>query len=506
MKFIVIDRARNIPSSAEPNTCFLMIDNWNDYSFQTLFDLYYVDDKEEKHIGSIKIMELGQTIEKRVELPESPFESLDKNYCSLGQGQSYYEELMTLPDKVRTKILVALRDCVHNPKIFKKFQNEEAMKTSLLRSVRSKDIEKTFRNILLGNAALTEFHFQFILESSENCKINVKVIPHSTPPTNVHVLIGRNGVGKTRLLSGIADELTNNKDSENTMSLRGSISFPNEELGEGRFSNLITVVFSAFDQFTPIKSKFVKGDIRYQYVGLKKYLQKDDVTEVLRYKTEKDLKDDFKTSIEICLSTQRKARWIDAINILNADPIFAEYELDVLALEDDAYTNITKIFEKLSSGHKIILLSITKLVELVDERTLVLIDEPENHLHPPLLASFTRALSDLLIKRNGVALIATHSPVVLQEVPASCVTIIDRVRSEFNFYRPEIETFAENVGTLTREVFRLEVAESGFHKMIKDHLKDKDYEETIADFKNQIGSEGRAIARSILINKDSKDA
>lgn len=40
------------------------------------------------------------------------------------------------------------------------------------------------------------------------------------------------------------------------------------------------------------------------------------------------------------------------------------------------------------------LLSITKLVEFVEERSLVLMDEPEAHLHLPLLSAFVRALSD----------------------------------------------------------------------------------------------------------------
>jgi predicted ATP-dependent endonuclease of OLD family len=67
------------------------------------------------------------------------------------------------------------------------------------------------------------------------------------------------------------------------------------------------------------------------------------------------------------------------------------------------------LFNKLSSGHKVVLLTTTRLVETVEERTLVLLDEPEAHLHPPLLAAFVRALSDLLINRNGVAIIATPS-------------------------------------------------------------------------------------------------
>lgn len=72
--------------------------------------------------------------------------------------------------------------------------------------------------------------------------------------------------------------------------------------------------------------------------------------------------------------------------------------------------NIVPMFERLSSGHKVILLTIAKLVELVEEKTLVLLDEPEEHLHPPLVSAFIRTLSDLLIYRNGVGIVATHSP------------------------------------------------------------------------------------------------
>ncbi len=98
----------------------------------------------------------------------------------------------------------------------------------------------------------------------------------------------------------------------------------------------------------------------------------------------------------------------------------------------------------------------TRLVELVSERTLVLIDEPEAHLHPPLAASFVRALSGLLAQRNGVAILATHSPVIAQEVPSNCVSLFFRDGASIGIERPEVETFAENVGLLTREIFRVE--------------------------------------------------
>ena len=130
-------------------------------------------------------------------------------------------------------------------------------------------------------------------------------------------------------------------------------------------------------------------------------------------------------------------------------------DLDTKEADAQFKKRASGLFGKLSSGHKIVLLTVTRLVETVEERTLILLDEPEAHLHPPLLSAFVRALSNLLIDRNGVAIIATHSPVVLQEVPRNCVWKVRRTGRHVNAERPEIETFGENVGVLTRYPFIL---------------------------------------------------
>lgn len=152
------------------------------------------------------------------------------------------------------------------------------------------------------------------------------------------------------------------------------------------------------------------------------------------------------------------------------------------------------------------LLTITKLIELVEEKLLVLIDEPEGHLHPPLLSAFVRALSDLLIDRNGVAIVATHSPVVLQEVPKRCVWILNRSGLSARVDWPESETFGENVGLLTREVFGLQVVQTGFHRMIAEAVAGKSYEEVLELFAGRLGGEARALARALtLIPPDQPD-
>jgi predicted ATPase len=504
VKFVVVDRGRSPGRSS--NTCYLCRDNWDDFGFKTSFQVHFIDQNgEKKELGSVSIASKGLT-SGFVELPGSSFTQLPDSYCSLGHSQGYYEELMGLSESDREAILRGLRDCAYQQNIFEEFKEEESLNTSLLRHVTADNVTTLFPSILRGNAILTPYQFSFKINGDDTTKIDVEVIPHSNPPSNIHVLIGRNGVGKTRILSGLADRITGNA-SPNAISQIGEIVFPDNSdqwstrpKSNERFANLITVVFSAFDHFKPIKNGSDEHSIPCQYIGLKN----DDGN---TFKSPDSLKSDFMASIKTCLNSQRKNRWIDAIKILNSDPIFREYELEGFAGDDASLNELGRIFDLLSSGHKIILLTVTRLVELVDEKTLVLIDEPENHLHPPLLSSFIRAISDLLIKRNAVAIIATHSPVVLQEVPKSCVTKIERVRSQYALFRPEQETYGENIGTLTREVFRLEVLESGFYKTIHDFLnQNADFNALMHKFEGKIGSEGRAIARSIIATEGDDDA
>jgi predicted ATPase len=496
IKFKRIPRYKGTPTG-EPYTCLLMEDNWNDFGFYTAFILFFINkDKTTIQIGPVRIMQSEQV---STNIPQE-FTSLGDGYCSIGFKQNYYEEIRQLPQSIRDKILFALRDCVYDNAIYEKFKDQEVMKKSLLRDITVRNITESFKNILNGNARLTPYDFTFSLEGQEHAKINISVIPESSPPTNIHVLIGRNGVGKTRILSGIADVITKNTDNINSIGFNIGVNFQEENDESGRFANLVTVVFSIFDSFEPILKEKIIGDIRYSYVGLKKKNNK-----ITDFKKIEELDNEFKTSLKECLSGNRKNRWIESIKILNSDPCLAELELDQLAIEADNIKNIYSEYKILSSGHKIVLLTITKLVQLVDDRTLVLIDEPENHLHPPLLSSFVRALSNLLVQRNGVALIATHSPVILQEVPKSCVSIIRRSGEELSIDRPSIETFGENVGTLTREVFELEVRESGFHKILSDFVGKKSYIDIINEFNNQVGAEGRAILRALILDAQNEE-
>lgn len=205
---------------------------------------------------------------------------------------------------------------------------------------------------------------------------------------------------------------------------------------------------------------------------------------------------------------EKRTLWIATMTLLNSDPIFANNGASALLTpqgteEGELVVSAQELFSRLSSGHKVILLTLTCLVAITMERTLVLMDEPENHLHPPLLSAFVRALSALLIQKNGLAIISTHSPVILQEVPKNCIWQLYRNNTILRAVRPERETFGENVGVLINDVFGLEVTHSGFHGMLLQMVEaGLIYEEILNKFDFRVGMEARSILRILLANRE----
>ncbi len=491
----------------------LVEDNWNDwYEFRTLYYLRYFDQMGARHdIGGVKIgqFQMGKD-QDRPYLPKEFFE-LDDRFFSVGQDHTYYSDIQNLPNGAGLLILRALRDVVLDQDLFQRARGERVTGVSLLRSVTERSIVDQFRRILDGGAVLTEYSFRYVgvtlTEGVEPLDLQFDVAPESSPPTNIHVIVGRNGVGKTHLLNGMARALVSDSGKQNGTFISGQQPWA-VDWRDSPFANVVSVSFSAFDDFDLIKENrnVLKSEVRYSNVGLRSRVKdkNDDWIEV--FLDPSQLAKDFSASAKVCVRPERADRWKTALTTLEADPIFAEAGVtELLSVEEGQLARRAgELFRKLSSGHKIVLLTITKLVEKVEEKTLVLMDEPEAHLHPPLLSAFVRALADLLINRNGVAIVATHSPVVLQEVPANCVWKIIRHGSVSRAERPQIETFAETVGGLTHEVFGLEVTRSGFHKMLADAVGPDDTIDTVvAKFDQKVGSEGRALLSAIIACRDA---
>jgi hypothetical protein len=500
---------RSAPPLGARSQAFLVTDNWDDYSFKTLFHLVYVDGHGHKtQIGSVKIAASGMGQgSARTELPQA-FDVLPQRYFSLGQADDYYETLNALGASLRDEILTSLRDFAFDLELFDRALSEPVTGVSLLRSVPVATVRGQSHRLAHGGARLSQYNFSYVLppgpvNAAPPASLDFAVEPESQPPTNIHVLIGRNGVGKTRLLNLMSQALVNDKLGPETTGGFATVG----ETPENAFASLVSVTFSAFDDFEPMPERQNKAQgLPYAHVGLKRPSAPDG--KPLPPKTFSQLSAEFVKSVRLCRNGARASRWRRALETLEADPIFkdanvaslADDEPDDTSGEEDRFAKAaSQIFGRLSSGHKIVLLTITRLVETVEERSLVLLDEPETHLHPPLLSAFVRSLSELLTNRNGVAIIATHSPVVLQEVPRRCVWKVRRSGFNTVVERPEVETFGENVGVLTREVFGLEVTHSGFHRLLAEAVDDTpQYQAVVDSFSGQLGGEALALIRALV--------
>lgn len=507
---------------------YLVRDNWDDFGFKTAFIVVISHpDSGFLRLGPVKIatraMSSGYT-----EIDRS-FDHLDDKYFSLGQTDDYYAELQKLPDEDRKNYLEAIRDVAFNSDLLIEFSSEKALDTSLLRQVPRETVSTQFYRMAHGGHRHEQFSFRYESGDAADLSLTFNVAPATSPPTNIHVIIGRNGVGKTRLL-GRFEDLAAKEDA--AIETSESLHFTESQDGTTQFWNLVTIAFSAFDSFHEEFSEqsdfpFPARRTRHVYFGLKQAAVPNDTSteadepndnEIPRntHKSTEDIVVEYRNLLKVIARSGRK-QFADAVGILNSDPLINSSRLSTELsspsdnwhllnhIVDPVLDELVEEFRSMSSGHKIILFSLAGLAAKVNEKTLVLIDEPETHLHPPLLSAFIRAVSNLLIERNGVAVIATHSPVVLQEVPNSCVWKLSRFGGAVKAERPAIETFGENVGTLTSEVFGLEVERSGFFKLLESMVEQQyDYEDVIGALSGQLGAEGKAMLRVLLANRSNR--
>ena len=200
---------RQPPNTADYKSSVLLIkDHWDDwFKYETQFFMSYVDMMGESHdIGAVKIGQ--ENMEKGQRSPALPvqFNQLPADCFSLGQSDFYYENINHLGDGIREQILTNMRDLAYDPDLYAVVRNQEVTRISLMRDVTHFMITHQYQRIAKGNARLTNYEIEYtypVVEGLCETKLNFNIVPDSNPPTNIHVVIGRNNVGKTYLIKNI---------------------------------------------------------------------------------------------------------------------------------------------------------------------------------------------------------------------------------------------------------------------------------------------------------------
>jgi hypothetical protein len=259
------------------------------------------------------------------------------------------------------------------------------------------------------------------------------------------------------------------------------------------FTRIVAISYSAFDSFiapglTPeervqVGKEIRTGTGRYMFCGLRDIGRElDDLSAIEREEGDRpetpeerlatnrlksldSLTDEFAAAIAKIGKSDRLGMLRRCTAPLFLDPsLYAGEGADIFQfMEGDLKAN----FHALSTGHKIVLHVIASVVSHLERKSLVLFDEPETHLHPPLLAALMHGLRLALHDLDAFAIVATHSPVVVQETLSRHVHKVVRNGDSGRIFPPEIETFGESIGTITNEVFALDATSTDYHVVLR---------------------------------------
>lgn len=415
----------------------IVTDNWDDFGYKTTSKLYYWNENAQRiSIDKLKILNSEDDNTSKV-LPQS-FMSLGATFCSLGQSEYFYRKLkQLLPDKYQS-VLYALKDTAWFSEIQYRFENHQGFKKSPLREGTTNTLlSSARRKVERGEDDSWNFIFKTKVPYSEQpVDINFEFgdLENDDNLNRIKALIGPNGSGKTSILKTLVKSLIRNEGNFN----------PSHPV----FSKVIAISFSIFDTFISLRGKSV---LTYTYCGLHD-------------------KENTVMSIE-----DREARLGESLIWINGgiegkgsgnarlikrfcnglEIVFSEDWVDSIWTDDGLA--IGEILEKsrtMSTGEAMILNLIASLYANIRQNSLIVFDEMEVHLHPKAIRQMMSLLFKITKEFNSACILATHSSIVVQELLADNVTIIDRTLNGI----PELrilnhESLAENLSVISDEIF-----------------------------------------------------
>lgn len=475
MKFYKTNNVRAIspPRNAEYPCVVLSRDNWDDYHYRTTYLLtYHPSSKNKESFGQVKILKKN---ELETEVPGT-FRKLSKSYCSLGQSLEYYEKWVNHGEAAYSKVLSALNDVIYNPQVAETFENDEGFTKSLIRFSEAEKAYKEAGQLFPqrgGTVPSKIFAFRFICKvpgADGAHKIDLDFSPDGTKLYRINAFIGKNGTGKTQVLARFANAMSGLEQDVGTFDPKQR---PN-------FSKVIAISYSVFDQFTRPSER--RKTFSYKYCGIRKGNELLNSTEI---------QENLQRALELVELNNRGKQWQKIIGELFNDLV------DPRELITEKGKLHLPSYDVLSSGQRILVLVMTEVIANIADESIILFDEPEIHLHPDALAAVARAFHLLLEEFNSYSIIATHSPIILQEIPSKRVRVFKREGSYPIVSRLGIECFGENLTVITDEVFGTTELRNNYREHLEKLAMRYSYDQVLELFDDQLGFNARTFLSTL---------
>lgn len=478
----------------------LFQDNWNDFGWKCRFvATLHRDEDREIELGPVRISADGDDFHLK-DLP-AVLEALPKRSASLGESIAYYRRLRDLPQKVRSAYVTAMRDIVARPRRRDRLGEGDLWNKCFMRDASSRHAWKRggyYLGTQFEEVDPPAFDFTMQLQGAARPhSVSFDFSEHNDLPNRITLLIGRNGTGKTRALSALAFAAVPaqvfSKETRKAMPPSGIE--PGPEL-----ARVIAISYNAFDEFPlprePARAPRATGTAyrsrgSYKYCGLRTASGDVSVAEIGRMLGE---------ALEPVAQSERTDVLERVLSTL-LDPARAE----ALTSGDDQIRDAA--VTALSAGQRLVVAIFSNIVGFIEEGSLLLIDEPETNLHPGLLTSVIAALNETLIEFDSYAIVASHSPILLQQVPSRFVRVFSRDAGDVPRIKlPVFESFGEDLGELTRRVLGLADPERDFTDVLGDlHEKYGTAEAVEALFPHPLGVPARSHLYALDEADDAED-
>lgn len=241
----------------------LAFDNdWNDYGDRTSFNLFYYEASGSgQSVGRVKIIthdtvRLASVQNSMNNLLPNKFTELGDDYCSLGTTETYYNNLKRILKRDFESVLFALKDIAFFPENRERFETSSLLRSSLLRYEEHERLARQIRYQLYGYDLTNLYKFKYFFRppySDDTIDVNLDFNSEGDIPSRIIALIGKNGTGKTQLISSLPLHISKKEDK---------LFSPRAPL----FSKVIAVSYSLFDRFEiPRKS----SSFNYVYCGIR---------------------------------------------------------------------------------------------------------------------------------------------------------------------------------------------------------------------------------------------
>ena len=546
LKFKLIDKCwQNAVNLSDDGADFFLEKNeWNDFGYHTMYHLHATDKLTSEgnvYLGYIRIMKHGQEKQDIYLLNKKQgkqiiFSELPEDFVSLTTSIDVFKGLNKYLSQKDRLLFIEQMHLILNEesKYYKLVYEDDCFETSLLRDTTMNNYSlKKGTSLLMDKTTYYNLQLQAIkinfANMDESTDLNFSCLPKfqsNNIPNGVITFIGKNGSGKSTSIYNLAKLLYAYPDQRFRLKEKIGVIKPND-IG---INKLFLLSYSPFDNFVlpgiggedyrVILEGLKNNDGRFVFCGIR------DVKKEFESILENPQKDTYEKLFE---DIRLDATSLKPINVLADEFVQAMSTLEYNTERNKIWDKIEKMsrgkfpeiqelmdelfildneerkeqFLRLSTGYKYFFHSLAHIIAYIEEDSIVLFDEPENHIHPPMLSFMISSLRNILSKYQSVMLIATHSPVIVQETFSKNVFVVRRFEDKTVMSHPQIETYGANISEITSEVFDLTTDITKYYEAFEslyDKLDGEENWQSLDDMVNSIEKHLDGVVSSQMLS------